>query len=74
MVKIYNAVFAASGLIGRANILDLRGQRAAAESLLARLLPLLGRLPDSVQAQLRQQLNKSLRPAFDQMLRDQQGG
>ncbi|MFO0869368.1 MAG: protein kinase [Pirellulales bacterium] len=69
-----DAVFAASGLIGRANILDLRGQRAAAESLLARLLPLLGRLPDSVQAQLRQQLNKSLRPAFDQMLRDQQGG
>ncbi|MFO0817641.1 MAG: protein kinase [Pirellulales bacterium] len=69
-----DAAFAASGVIGLANIRDLQGQRAAAESTLARLLPLLGRVPEPVQAQLRQQLNKSLRPVFDQMQRDLTGG
>lgn len=69
-----DAPFAASGLIGAANIQDLRGSRATAESTLARLLPLLGHIPEPVQAQLRQQLNKSLRAVFDQMVRDQQGG
>jgi predicted Ser/Thr protein kinase len=69
-----DAAFAASGVIGLANIRDLQGQRAAAESTLARLLPMLGRVPEPVQAQLRQQLNKSLRPVFDQMQRDLTGG
>ncbi|MFO0904802.1 MAG: serine/threonine-protein kinase [Pirellulales bacterium] len=69
-----DASFVASGVIGLANIRDLRGETTAAESTLNRLLPLLGRIPEPVQAQLRQQLNKSLRPRFDQMVRDQQGG
>lgn len=66
--------FVASGVIGLANVHDLRNENSAAETTLNRLLPLLGRIPDAVQAQLRQQVNKNLRPRFDQMLRDQQGG
>jgi hypothetical protein len=69
-----DAAFAASGRVGQANIAELRGERAAAEWCLTGLLPLLGNIPDPVRAQLRQQLSKNLRPAFDQMVRDQNGG
>ncbi len=69
-----DAAFAASGRIGQANIAEMRGERAAAEWHLTGLLPLLGNIPDPVRAQLRQQLSKNLRPAFDQMVRDQNGG
>lgn len=69
-----DAAFAASGRVGQANIAELRGERAAAEWFLTGLLPLLGNVPDPVRAQLRQQLSKNLRPAFDQMVRDQNGG
>ncbi len=69
-----DAAFAASGRIGQANIAEMRGERAAAEWFLTGLLPLLGNIPDPVRAQLRQQLSKNLRSAFDQMVRDQNGG
>ncbi len=58
----------------RRAIAEMRGERAAAEWHLTGLLPLLGNIPDPVRAQLRQQLSKNLRPAFDQMVRDQNGG